>query len=263
MLFSATLSYRVKELAYEHMNNPESVTVETDSITVEKVSEQIFHPANDEKIPLLLGIMGSIDPKRTIVFVNTKRAAERVWGYLEGNGCKAAILSGDIPQKKRERLLKQFKTGELPVLVATDVASRGLHIPDVTHVINFDLPDMAEDYVHRIGRTARAGAEGDAISFACEDYAINLPEIEEYIGHKIPSAGIDHEMLVEPKPRVRMERSKKGPPRGGRPGGGRPRGDRQGSGRGGHESGGGRSGKRRRRRSGASGDAQKGEAQTG
>jgi ATP-dependent RNA helicase RhlB len=263
MLFSATLSYRVKELAYEHMNNPESVTVETDSITVEKVREQIFHPANDEKIPLLLGIMGSIDPKRTIVFVNTKRAAERVWGYLEGNGCKAAILSGDIPQKKRERLLKQFKTGELPVLVATDVASRGLHIPDVTHVINFDLPDMAEDYVHRIGRTARAGAEGDAISFACEDYAINLPEIEEYIGHKIPSAGIDHEMLVEPKPRVRMERSKKGPPRGGRPGGGRPRGDRQGSGRGGHESGGGRSGKRRRRRSGASGDAQKGEAQTG
>jgi ATP-dependent RNA helicase RhlB len=261
MLFSATLSYRVKELAYEHMNNPESVTIETESVTVEKIREQIYHPANEEKIPLLLGIMASIDPKRTIVFVNTKRAAERVWGYLEGNGYKAAILSGDIPQKKRERLLKQFQSGDLPVLVATDVASRGLHIPDVTHVINFDLPDMAEDYVHRIGRTARAGAEGDAICFACEDYAINLPEIEAYIGHKIPSASIDPTMLVEPKPRVRMERSKKGP-RDRKPGGGRPRRDHHGSGRG-HDGGGGRSGRRRRRRPGGSGEGQKSQTQTG
>jgi ATP-dependent RNA helicase RhlB len=256
MLFSATLSYRVKELAYEHMNNPHSVTVETESVTVEKVRELMYHPANEEKIPLLLGLLGRIDPKRTIVFVNTKRAAEQIWGYLEGNGYKAAILSGDIPQKKRERLLKQFQSGELPILVATDVASRGLHIPDVTHVINFDLPDMAEDYVHRIGRTARAGAEGDAISFACEDYAINLPEIEQYIDHKIPTAAIDPAMLVEPKPRVRMERGRKGPPRGGRSGGGRP-------GRGRQDSGGGRQGGRRRRRSSGHNGSHKSRAQTG
>jgi ATP-dependent RNA helicase RhlB len=241
------------------MNNPHSVTVETESVTVEKIRELMYHPANEEKIPLLLGLLGRIDPKRTIVFVNTKRAAEQIWGYLEGNGYKAAILSGDIPQKKRERLLKQFQRGELPILVATDVASRGLHIPDVTHVVNFDLPDMAEDYVHRIGRTARAGAEGDAISFACEDYAVNLPEIEKFIGHKIPTDAIDPAMLVEPKPRVRMERSRKGPSRGGRPGGGRPRRGRQ-------DSAAGREGgppRRRRRGSSGQGGSQKSQARTG
>ncbi|RMG33475.1 MAG: ATP-dependent RNA helicase RhlB [Gammaproteobacteria bacterium] len=232
MLFSATLSYRVLELAYEHMNNPQKVEIETEQITADKVRETGYMVANEEKIPLLLGLMRRMDDARSIVFVNTKREAERVWGFLEGNGFKAAILSGDVPQKKRERLLKQFADDQVSVLVATDVAARGLHIPGVTHVFNYDLPDDPEDYVHRIGRTARAGAEGDAISFVCETYAFSLPDIEDYIGHKIPMQPVTQALLaeVDPKSRVRIERK----PRGGRSkGGGRPRRSRNG-GRGGN-----------------------------
>ena len=206
MLFSATLSYRVTELAYEHMNNPKVIEVEPDRVTAENVTQSAYYTANSEKIPLLLGLLRHMDPRRSIVFVNTKRTAEQVWGYLEGNAIKAAMLSGDVPQKKRLSLLRQFQSGDLPVLVATDVAARGLHIPEVSHVFNFDLPKDAEDYVHRIGRTARAGATGDAISFACEDYAYSLPEIEDYIGHKIPVHGVDPALLVEPQPPVRMQR---------------------------------------------------------
>jgi ATP-dependent RNA helicase RhlB len=139
-----------------------------------------------------------------MVFVNTKREGERVWGYLEGNGVHAAMLSGDVPQKKRLSLLHQFKSGELPVMVATDVAARGLHIPGVSHVINYDLPDDAEDYVHRIGRTARAGEAGDAISFVCETYAFCLPDIEAYIGMKIPVGDVTSDMLAEVDPRSRV-----------------------------------------------------------
>jgi Superfamily II DNA and RNA helicases len=135
---------------------------------------------------------------------HTKREGERVWGYLEGNGVHAAMLSGDVPQKKRLKLLAQFKSGELPVMVATDVAARGLHIPGVSHVINYDLPDDAEDYVHRIGRTARAGEAGDAISFVCERYAFCLPDIEAYIGMKIPVAEITADMLAEVDPKSRV-----------------------------------------------------------
>ncbi|MFB3100011.1 MAG: DEAD/DEAH box helicase, partial [Gammaproteobacteria bacterium] len=160
MLFSATLSHRVAELAYEHMNSPEKVIINPDQVTAENVKQTMYHVANDEKIPLLLGLMRRIDPKRTIVFVNTKRVAEKVWSYLEGNGFHAAILSGDVPQKKRQRLFAEFSEGKLPVLVATDLAARGLHVPDVSHIFNYDLPQNAEDYVHRIGRTARAGASG-------------------------------------------------------------------------------------------------------
>ncbi|MDT8403945.1 ATP-dependent RNA helicase RhlB [Sulfuriflexus sp.] len=228
LLFSATLSHRVMELAYEHMNNPESVVIEAESMTADRVTQLVYHTANEEKIPLLLGLMKSRDPSRSIVFTNTKRAAERVWGYLEGNGIGAGILSGDVPQNKRQQLLSDFTEGKLPVLVATDVAARGLHIPGVSHVFNFDLPDNSEDYVHRIGRTARAGESGDAISFACETYAFNLMDIEEYIGHKLPVGYIDASLLVEPKPMVRLERKPR-PDRGGRPGaGGKPQRGRSG-----------------------------------
>jgi len=157
MLFSATLSYRVTELAYEHMNNPKAIRIEPEQVTAEQIEETGYLTANEEKIPLLIGLLRQMQDARTIVFVNTKRAADEVWGYLEGNGIQAAVLSGDVPQKKRMSLLKRFTSGELDVLVATDVAARGLHIPDVTHVINYDLPEDAEDYVHRIGRTGRAG----------------------------------------------------------------------------------------------------------
>lgn len=208
MLFSATLSYRVMELAYEHMNNPEFIKIDPDKITADKVRQLIYFPANKEKIPLLLGLLRQHDPKRTMVFVNMKHTAETLAAYLNANGFKTALLSGDVPQRKRQRLLKGFQTGEYPLLVATDVASRGLHIPDVSHVINYDLPQCEQDYVHRIGRTARAGAEGDAISLACEDYAFYLPDIEAYIGHKIPVGHFTAELLVEPR---RPERRKRQP----------------------------------------------------
>ena len=211
MLFSATLSYRVTELAYEHMNNPETIKIESEQVTADRVRQMGYMVANEEKVPLLIGLLRKLEANRTIVFVNTKRVADHVWGYLEGNGFHAAILSGDVPQNKRLSLLRKFQSGELPVLVATDVAARGLHIPDVTHVVNFDLPEDAEDYVHRIGRTARAGAEGDAISFVCETYAFSLPEIEAYIGDKVPIEPVTEELLadIDPKSRVPRER----PPR--------------------------------------------------
>jgi len=224
MLFSATLSYRVQELSYEHMNNPQHIKIESEQRTADKIEEQVFYPANNEKIPLLLGLFKKHQPARSIIFVNTKRAAEDVSAWLTGNDIPPAILSGDIPQKKRQSLLKKFQDGEFNVLVATDVAARGLHIPEVSHVFNYDLPQQAEDYVHRIGRTARAGASGTAISLACEDYAHFLPEIEEYIGHSIPNEAVTSELLAEPKPKAKVERyggpqHKKGPRGNGQSGG--------------------------------------------
>ena len=209
MLFSATLSNRVMELAYEHMNDPELIRIEPDKVTVDRVRQAIFFPSNPEKIRLLVGLIREMGVTRTMVFVNTKREAERVQAYLETNGIDAKAISGDVPQNQRLKMLMRFQSGELPVLIGTDVASRGLHIPDVQYVINYDLPQDREDYVHRIGRTARAGASGDAISFGCESYAISLPDIEEFIGHKIPVASFDPALLPvlkRPPPRPRSSR---------------------------------------------------------
>ncbi len=210
MLFSATLSFRVTELAYEHMNLPQLVRIETDRVTADKVQQKIYYTSNEEKIPLLIGLLNSVDPQRTILFTNTKHMANRVCAYLQANDFSAGILSGDVPQKKRLSLLKRFQNGDLAILVATDVAARGLHIPDVSHVINFDLPQDPEDYVHRIGRTARAGASGDAISFACEEYVFSLPDIEEYLGHKIPQEPISADLLAEPKKPPPAPRARRG-----------------------------------------------------
>ncbi len=207
MLFSATLSHRVLELAYEHMNEPEKVTVETDNVTADRVRQVVYFPATEEKMPLLLNLLGKLEEHRSIVFINTKAMAERLTRTLERQGFRVATLSGDVPQAKRERLLGRFQKGEIDLLVATDVAARGLHIPAVSHVFNFDLPHDAEDYVHRIGRTARLGAEGDAISFACDLYAMGLPDIEAYIGQKIPTAAVTPDLLVVPQPRPRADGS--------------------------------------------------------
>jgi ATP-dependent RNA helicase RhlB len=201
LLFSATLSHRVLELAYDHMNEPEKLTVEADNVTADRVRQVVYFPASEEKMPLLLNMLGKLEEHRSIIFINTKVVAERVTRSLERQGHRVATLSGDVPQAKRERLLGRFQRGDIEILVATDVAARGLHIPAVSHVFNFDLPQDAEDYVHRIGRTARLGAEGDAISFACDRYAMALPDIEAYIGQKIPTASITAEMLVVPPPR--------------------------------------------------------------
>jgi ATP-dependent RNA helicase RhlB len=247
MLFSATLSHRVMELAYEHMNNPELIRIEPDKMTVDRVKQVLYFPATEEKIPLLMGLLRRIDARRTMVFVNTKRIAEVLERTLTANGFVAQALSGDVPQNKRLKMMRDFHEGAIAVLIATDVASRGLHIPDVSHVFNFDLPNDAEDYVHRIGRTARAGAEGDAISFGCEEYAISLPDIERYIGHQIPRAAIDLLDLADvtaPPPAAWRERAPRpGQPRGGgRPGGGGGRPGGAGRAGGAGRSGGGRSG---------------------
>jgi ATP-dependent RNA helicase RhlB len=206
LMFSATLSHRVLELAYEHMNEPELLKVEAEQVTVETVEQSVYYPANEEKLPLLVGLLRGIEDRRVLVFANTRAATDLIERTLNANGIHAAAMSGQVPQKKRQTLLKRFHDGELPVLVATDVAARGLHIPDVTHVINFDLPQDAEDYVHRIGRTARLGAKGEAISFACENYAFHLPEIEEYIGYPIEVDQAGQEQMpdiqkVPPRPR--------------------------------------------------------------
>src|SRR5690606_33827531 len=196
LLFSATLSYRVLELAYEHMNDPELIRIEPDKRTVDRVRQIIYSPPDDGKLPLLVTLLREMDARRTTIFVNSRRAAEHLCDSLGKNGIQAAALSGDVPQRKRLSLMRDFQAGELPVLIATDVASRGLHVPDVSHVFNYDLPQEAEDYVHRVGRTARAGASGDAISFGCEDYVVSLPEIEAYIGRKIDVGTLDHEKLA-------------------------------------------------------------------
>jgi ATP-dependent RNA helicase RhlB len=247
MLFSATLSYRVLELAYEHMNDPELVRIEPDKMTVDRVTQSIYFPSNEEKIPLLLTLLRDRDASRTMVFVNTRREAERLRDALQRNGIEAEALSGDVPQRKRLRMLKDFQAGKLAVLIGTDVASRGLHVPGVSHVFNYDLPQDPEDYVHRIGRTARAGAAGDAISFGCEAYAISLPDIEAFIGRKIPVATFERASLMqvaahEPG-RHRSSHAgeeRRGPPRrGGRRGGGGRPGGGGGGGRGGGGGGGG------------------------
>src|SRR5246127_4367783 len=216
MLFSATLSHRVLELAYEHMNNPELVRIEPDKMTADKVRQIMYYPSMEEKLPLLIGLLRQFEARRTMIFVNTKRVAERLESTLRANGLHAQALSGDVPQNKRLKFLRDFHNGDLAVLIATDVASRGLHIPDVSHVFNFDLPQDAADYVHRIGRTAPAGAEGGPIHFAGEESAVSLPEIESYVGHKIPSASIPPDVLAtevraappeEFRPRPRHPRS--------------------------------------------------------
>ena len=222
MLFSATLSQRVMELAYEFMNLAEKVRIEPEQVTAERVEQIVYHVARREKFPLLLGLLRK-EPGdlRVMIFVNTKKEGEHLSGRLQINDMKVAYLSGDIAQKKRLKVLEDFKAGKLNFLVATDVASRGLHIENVTHVVNYDLPQDAEDYVHRIGRTARAGAGGKSISFADEDLAYFLPDIEEYIGQKIPSTiPVDEDLCHDYK---RGVPHKKKPPHEKRSGTGRTR----------------------------------------
>ncbi|KAA9131833.1 DEAD/DEAH box helicase [Marinihelvus fidelis] len=227
LMFSATLAQRVMELAYEHMNDPVTLKVEADNVTADNVKQSVFYPANEEKLPLLIQLLRDADNGRTMVFTNTRQGADDIGRTLNANGLPAAVISGRVHQKKRQSLLRRFHDGDIRILVATDVAARGLHIPDVTHVFNFDLPQDPEDYVHRVGRTARLGAKGEAISFACEDFAFGLPDIESYIGYAIPMESVDPGNLpeIEKPPRPPRKRSGPGGQRrhggGGRRGGGR------------------------------------------
>jgi len=214
MLFSATLSFRVKELAFEHMNEPVSVEVAPEQKTNTRITEELFQPSNADKMVLLQTLIEEEWPDKAIIFANTKHSCENIHAHLAADKIRVGLLTGDVMQKKRLKILEQFTNGQLDILVATDVAARGLHIPAVTHVFNYDLPDDFEDYVHRIGRTGRAGATGHAISFACEEYVFNLHAIEEYIGHNLPVSKYDPSALLEdlpkPKPRQRRHRSHNG-----------------------------------------------------
>jgi ATP-dependent RNA helicase RhlB len=209
LMFSATLNQRVMELAYEFMNLPVKVEVTPEQMTAEKVEQLIYHVSRKDKFPLLLGILRKMGLSRTMIFINTKREGEFLQDRLIANDFPCRIISGDVEQKKRLRILEDFKSGKLPVMIATDVASRGLHIDGVSHVINYDIPQDAEDYVHRIGRTARAGAEGIAISLADEDGAFYLEAIHDYIKEKIPVAWAEDDLFVHDYKRIKPNLKKK------------------------------------------------------
>jgi len=195
-LFSATLSFRVLELTWEFMNNPVQITITPGQKTVETVEQVLYHVGHEEKLNLLLGLLRREGESRILIFTNTREEARRCEDRLTRNGWQAKALTGDVDQKRRLRILNEFKVGKLPVLVATDVASRGLHIEGVTHVINWDLPQDPEDYVHRIGRTARMGAEGKAISLVDEATALRLEPIEKFIGQKIPVMWAEDDLFL-------------------------------------------------------------------
>lgn len=218
MLFSATLSYRVLDLTYDYMNLPEFIDVAPEEVTVKGIDQVLFHVGQDEKLPHLLGILKSENWSRVLIFVNTKAGVEWVAHKLKGNGLPAGGITGDLPQRKRLRLMEQFKNGNLAILVATDVASRGIHVEDISHVINYDLPQDPENYIHRIGRTARAGKKGRALSLACEHYVFYLEPVEQLMGFPIPVQWPGEDFLVRDKagPMPRKNRSPRPSPGRGR-----------------------------------------------
>lgn len=199
MLFSATLSHRVLELTYEYMNLPEFISITPEEVIVEGIQQSLFHVGSEEKLSLLLGLLEKEEWNRALIFSNTKVGVRWLAHKLKGNGLPAEGITGDLPQAKRFRLMKQFKKGDIKILVATDVASRGIHVEDISHVFNYDLPQDAENYIHRIGRTARAGKTGHAMSFACDKYVFHLAPIEEMISLKIPVIWPENEWFKEDK----------------------------------------------------------------
>ena len=199
MLFSATLNTYVKNLAWEYTRDPIEITIEAENITVSEISQELLHVSSDEKMKLLVGILKHENPESAIIFCNTKRSCEVIAKRLVINDIKAEFMIGDLPQSKRLAILKKFKAGEIKILVATDVAARGIDVDDLAMVINYDLPVEAENYVHRIGRTARAGKSGKAYTFCSEQDVYNLPAIERYIEMQIPATVAYPEQMEEDK----------------------------------------------------------------
>lgn len=199
MLFSATLNSYVKNLAWEYTRDPKEIEIECENITVSEIDQTLLHVSSDEKMKLLIGILKNENPASVIIFCNTKRSCEVVAKRLEMNDIKAGFIIGDLPQSKRLAILKAFKSGELTTLVATDVAARGIDVDELAMVINYDLPNEAENYVHRIGRTARAGRSGKAYTFCSEQDVYNLPAIERYVEMQIPAKVAYPEMMMEDK----------------------------------------------------------------
>jgi ATP-dependent RNA helicase RhlB len=197
MLLSATLSYRVLELSYEYMNLPEFIAVAPEEVTVKGIEQSLFHVGSDLKLPLLLGLLQREEWSRILIFVNTKAGVTWLTRKLNGNALPAEGITGDLPQRKRFRLMEWFKNGRIKILVATDVASRGIHVEDISHVINYDLPQDAENYIHRIGRTARAGKTGRALLLACEKHVFHLEPLEAMLGYKIPTIWPEDDWFVK------------------------------------------------------------------
>lgn len=272
LLFSATLSPQVMRLASRHMNAPTEIKIDPERLVVERIDQKLYHVGRHEKVDLLLGLLQKEQPERAMVFVNRKVDGEELAWKLNHNGYESVYLSGDLQQKKRLKIVDAMKAGKIPILVATDVASRGIHVDDVSHVFNYDVPQDAQDYVHRIGRTARAGRKGTAITLADEYTVLHLEAVEELIEGKVPVAFADDDLFI-PDRAQRFRRAKNPytgwPPSsmkddkdaldddddtrvesrdGGGGGGGRGRGRSGGNGSG--DGGGGEKKKRRRRRSG-------------
>ena len=199
MLFSATLNTYVKNLAWEYTRDPIEITIEAETITVSEITQELLHVSSDEKMKLLVGILKHENPESAIIFCNTKRSCEVIAKRLVINEIKAEFMIGDLPQSKRLAILNKFKAGEIKILVATDVAARGIDVDDLAMVINYDLPVEAENYVHRIGRTARAGKSGKAYTFCSEQDVYNLPAIERYIEMQIPATVAYPEQMEEDK----------------------------------------------------------------
>ncbi|MDR2499764.1 MAG: DEAD/DEAH box helicase [Treponema sp.] len=195
MLFSATLNNWVKNLAWEYTKNPREIEIAPEQVTVEEIDQILYHVSSENKIRLLLGILERENPESAIIFCNTKRYAEIVAKRLRINGIACEFIMGDLPQSKRLQIIEGIKGGDIRFLAATDVAARGLDIEALALVVNFDLPVESENYVHRIGRTARAGKSGKAITLASEQDVYELPGIERYIGKKIPSEIAGEELL--------------------------------------------------------------------
>ena len=199
MLFSATLNTYVKNLAWEYTRDPIEITIEAENITVSEIQQELLHVSSDEKMKLLVGILKHENPESAIIFCNTKRSCEVIAKRLVINEIGAEFMIGDLPQSKHLAILKKFKAGEIKILVATDVAARGIDVDDLAMVINYDLPVEAENYVHRIGRTARAGKSGKAYTFCSEQDVYNLPAIERYIEMQIPATVAYPDQMEEDK----------------------------------------------------------------
>jgi ATP-dependent RNA helicase RhlB len=190
------------ELTYEYMNLPEFIAVTPEEVVVEGIEQTLFHVGNEKKLPLLLGLLERQDWSRILIFVNTKAGVTWLTRKLNGNGWPAEGITGDLPQRKRFRLMEWFKNGRIKILVATDVASRGIHVEDISHVVNYDLPQDVENYIHRIGRTARAGKTGRALALACEKYVFHLEPLEEMLGYKIPVIWPEDDWFVKDKSKL-------------------------------------------------------------
>ena len=227
LLFSATFNQDVLNLASMWTRNAEFVEIEPEQKTAERVQQTVYLVGEEEKLPVLVNYLKKPEVDKAIVFANRRDQCRDLDEDLRNQGVKVALMSGEIAQNKRLKTLDQFKKGSIQVLVATDVAGRGIHVDGVTHVFNYNLPDNAEDYVHRIGRTGRAGQTGVSVSFASEDDAFSLPSIESYISQKLSTAVPDEELMADlEKPPITRKRGGRRP-QGNRSQGGRPGGQRQ------------------------------------